>query len=171
MQVILALLAALLYTQVPSQDRLTPPLSTEVVAKAVEAKEAGWEFAPAFCTCESLFKTQISHSVGLWERTTQEGERETIQMDIYQVESAKEASEWMRQRYERMESGAICRDEAVPLGDVAYQTSCPDDPRNKIRVTTLITLRRGNYIVQVRGGNQETVERFARYALGELPAS
>lgn len=171
MQIILVLLALLLYPQAPArQEQQATSFTTAKVAKAVKAKESGWDFIPGICTCPPMFSGQKSQSVGKWERTIDGGEREVVMMDIYEIDSAEEASEGMR-RYDRGELGASCRIEKYRLGDEAYRLFCPNDPSNTIKVSNSISMRKGNYIIQVAGGDQETVERFAKYALDQLPAN
>ena len=168
MQIILIALALLLHPQAPAQqEQQVMQITAAKVAQVVEAKESGWDFIPGVCTCPPLVKGQKSQSVGSWERATKEGEQEVILMDIYEIGSAEEASEWIR-GFDRKDSGAPCRVEKFSLGDEAYQLFCPEDSSNPIRLSNYIFVRKGNYIVRVRGGAPEAVERFARYALEQL---
>jgi hypothetical protein len=171
MPIHLLLLAAFLSWQASPQR---PPqmklVTTAEVAAVVEAKERGWDFVPGVCTCPPLVIGQKSQSVGSWERDAGDGERETILMDIYQIASAEEASAWLK-GFERKTLGATCQTTKYPLGDEAYQLECPLSPRDTIKVNKAIFLRRRNYLIEVRGGEPETVERFAKYALAQLPAS
>lgn len=171
MPILLALLAALLSGQVSAQSAPQVKLvTTAEVAAVVEAKEQGWDFIPGVCTCPPLVVGQKSQSVGSWERDRDDGKRETILMDIYQIASAEEASAWLK-GFERKTLGATCQTNKYALGDEAYRLECPLNPRETIKVNNAIFLRRGSYLVEVRGGDPATVERFAKYALTQFPAS
>jgi hypothetical protein len=150
----------------PQQERIT----TAEVAEAVDAKESGWDFIPGVCTCPPLVKGQKSQSDGSWERKAKGRGREVVFMEIYEIGSAEEATEWMR-GFAKKELGATCQVERSMLGDEAYRLDCPIDLRNTVKANISIFLRKGNYIVEVRGGVGETVERFAKYALSRLPNS
>jgi len=171
MRILLTSLILLLCGQsAPQRDPQLKRITTAEVAEAVDAKESGWDFIPGVCTCPPLVKGQKSQSDGSWERKAKGRGREVIFMEIYEIESAKEGTEWMK-GFDKRELGAACKVEKSMLGDEAYLLDCPIDFRNTVKANISIFLRKGKYIVEVRGGVGETVERFARYALSRLPAS
>jgi hypothetical protein len=91
-------------------------------------------------------------------------------MYIYQIASAKEASEWMR-GFDMKALAPKCQINKYPLGDEAYQLECPLNSWDTIKANNSIFFRSGKYLVEVSGGITETVERFARYASAQFPAS
>ena len=154
----------------PQQEAQVKRVTTAEVAEAVDAKESGWDFIPGVCTCPPLVKGQKSQSDGSWERKAKGRGREVIFMEIYEIGSAEEGTEWMK-GFDKRELGAACKIEKSILGDEAYLLDCPISRRDTVKANISVFIRKGKYIVEVRGGVGETVERFAKYALSRLPGS
>jgi hypothetical protein len=139
------------------------PITTEL-ARAIKRKEPGWGYTPGVCTCPPLVRSQLSHDVGIWVRKDEEGNRESISIDIYKIAITEEAVEYMND-IGRGRHGTRCQLEVYELGDEGYVFKCPSSFKS------VVYYRKGDFIVQVSGDSQDIVERFARYALAGLPAS
>ena len=151
-----------------AQVRVMSPITTKI-ARRIKKQEPGWDYTPGVCTCPPLVAGQLSHDVGTWERELKGGKREVLYMDIYKIATAEEAADWIG-KFGRGEMGMVCQISKYELSDEAYILECPDDPRNTINLRNSIYYRKDNFIVEVRGQSQKTVERFARYALLRLSA-
>ena len=159
------LLVTLLFGLSPIQ---TEPLSTSDVAKVVEAQATGWEFVTGFCSCPKLLNSQKSVSVGSWRRTTANDENQIVMMEIYLIDSVKEASDWMK-GFENKTLGAHCQVSKYSLAVESFKLDCPINPGDTIKANHSIYVRKGNYLVEVQGSTSESIERFAKYAWDQLP--
>ena len=122
------------------------PLTTRL-AREIKHKEPSWRYTAGWCTCPPLVSGQLSHDVDSWERKDREGNRELLDMDIYKISTAEEASEWIR-RFGRGDFGKGCEVEKYQLGDEAYLLKCPR------RFKSILYYNKSNFIVAVTGDSQ-----------------
>jgi hypothetical protein len=110
----------------------------------------------------------VWRDIGVWEREDKQGHRETVKVEIAKAGSSEESAEWMRLFGGGNPSGS-CQTERFQLGDEAYLLKCPTTFKSIFNYERILNYRKGRFIVQVQGGSQEIVERFARYAIMRLP--
>ena len=149
----------------PSQAK---PLTTSDVNIVVENHELGWDFVSGICSCPKLLNSQSSVSVGSWRRTAESGEKQILMMEIYFIDSSKEASEWIK-GFENKTLGAHCQVTKYSLADESFKLECPINPGDTIKANHSIFLRKGNFLVEVQGSTADSVERFAHYVWDQLP--
>lgn len=150
-----------LTTTMPIKAQGRTPLLNKVV-RLVKKQEPQWRFIYGVCTCPPLVPSQKSYTAGGWYI---ELGRDKPRVDIYisYVPTVKEAEDWM-ESMSRWKLPEGWRKEKYLLGDEAYLTRTPD------KANDFIQLRRSNIIIELRG-NLIDIERFAKYAEKEMPAS
>jgi hypothetical protein len=174
--VLLALSFASTPTPAPTESKGAEAIRLNTIssagfAEALEAEEPGWDFIPGVCTCPPTYGGQKAQGVvGGWRREPDGMRREVVSIDVYEIVSTEEAAEGMK-GYGRGGPGSACRVEECAFGDEAYLSDCWVNPKDTVRENITVVFRRGRYVVSVRGGARETVERFAGHVLRRLPAS
>ena len=98
-----------------------------------------------------------------WVRKGKAGQRESINIDFYEVASSTDAAQWMT-RFDRGELSKDWQANRYELGDEAYLLNY----RNGSRYS--IYFRKNHIVVEVSGTALKGVERFAKY-VAEMTAT
>jgi hypothetical protein len=140
----------------------------------IQSAEPEWHFTPGHCTCPPLVSPQEKSSLGFWERKTAGSQREEVMMSLYAIPSQQEALDETRASAENTRKGT-CRFEKNQIGDESYLMDCSavilDQKTKYMGGPFTISVRKDNFIIAVSGDSQETLIRFANYALRQLPSS
>jgi hypothetical protein len=135
------------------------------VEDAIRAAEPGWRCIHAVLNAP---KPEVASEkllvASVWEHTSENGKRESVDLNIFQVDSRNDA---------KMSLNSV-RDGKVPegwkvkpysIGDEAYLATF----RNGIRYA--IDFRKGTTIVRVRSDSIWLADRFAKCAEGQIQAN
>jgi hypothetical protein len=100
----------------------------------------------------------------LWERKLKNGGRQSISVNLYEVESPSEAAIWLSPIGEgKIAAGWSV--EKFEIGDEAYLSSFQNGRRYSLY------FRKENIIVEVSGESLAKVKRFAEYVVSQIAAS
>ena len=133
------------------------------VEHAIKEKEPKWQYIRGICTCPPLIPTQTRVDVTEWVRKGKAGQRESINIDFYEVASSADAAQWMT-RFDRGEVSKDWQANRYELGDESYLLKY----RNGSRYS--IYFRKNHIVVEVSGTALKGVERFAKY-VAEMTAT
>ena len=154
--------------KVPDCGGSTHRATRSILAKvenSVRTREPRWGYIPGVCTCGALIPDQREIILGDWERKGAKGQRESVNVEIYEAGSCEGLAGWLN-RSARGEVWHGWRGQKYDLGDGAYLTT-PTDGNPKYS----LFVRVNNLLVVISGKSLPDVERFARYVLAEIPAS
>lgn len=165
----LGFLLSLLATAVPAPSAQARTPLTYRMARSIRRVEPDWRYSGGWCTCPPRVRGQVWRDIGIWERDDKQGHRETVKVEIFKAASSEESADWMR-RFGSVGPNGSCQTERFQFGDEAYLLKCSTTLKSIFDYERILNYRRGRYIVQVQGGSQEIVERFAKYAIRRLPA-
>jgi hypothetical protein len=135
------------------------------VEQTIRSKEPGWKYVRGIQSGRiRLVPSERTLVASSWERQLKGGGRESLYLNIYEVDSPSEAARWLRPISEG-KVAAGWRVEKINIADEAYLSTFRDGRLHSI------SFRRGNIIVEVSGGSLSAVRRFAPYVDSAVAAS
>jgi len=157
-------LAPLVCASVVVKAQSESPLVSRV-EQAIRSKEPGWKFTRGIQSGRvPVVPSERTLATGSLERKLRGGGRESVSLNIYEVESSSEAARWLHPIGEG-KVAAGWRVEKFEIADEAYLSTFQNGRRHSLY------FRRGNIIIEVSGAALNVVKRFARYVALELAAS
>ncbi len=102
--------------------------------------------------------------VSLWERKRKNGARESVSVNLYEVESPSEGATWLRPMGEG-KVAAGWKVEKFEIGDEAYLLKFQNGRRHSLY------FRKENIIVEISGESLSRVKKFAQYVVSQIAAS
>jgi hypothetical protein len=141
-----------------------PPLAIQV-RQTIEEKEPGWRYIVAVESGRiPLVPSERRILAGQWVRQGKSVRRETIGIHIYRVESSSEAAKWLNPiRSEQVAAGWKVVEYSI--GEEGYLSRYRDGKQFEIH------LRTGNIVIRISGSNLDTIERFIKNVVSQMPAA
>lgn len=134
------------------------------IEQTVRRKEPGWKVSRGIQSGRVRVvpgeRTLVASS---WGRRLKSGGRESVSLNIYEVDSPAEAARWLHP----ISGGKVAKGwsvERFEIGDEAYLSTFRGGRRHSLH------FRKGSIIVEVSGGALDVVKRFAQYVVADLAA-
>jgi hypothetical protein len=135
------------------------------IEQTIRRKEPGWKVSRGIQSGRvPIVPSERTLVATSWERKLKSGGRESVSLNVYEVESSTEAARWLRPIGEgKVASG--WRVEKVGIAEEAYLSTFRGGRGHTLH------FRRGNTVVEVSGGALNVVKKFAQYVVAEIDAS
>ena len=158
------ILALLICAPMTAKAQSKSPLVTRI-EQSIGRKESGWKVSRGIQSGRvRIAPSERTLVASSWERKLKGGGRESVSLNIYEVESSSEAARWLHPIGEG-KVAAGWRVQKFEIGDEAYLSTFRHGRRHSIY------FRRGNVIAEVSGESLSVVKRFVQYVVSEMAAS
>lgn len=129
------------------------------VERTIKSQEPGWTYIRGVQSARVPVvpseKTLVASS---WERKPKNGRRESVTLNIYEVESSSEAAAWLRP-FSSGKAATGWRFEKFEIGDEGYLSKFQNGRRYALY------FRKGNIVVEISGDSPSRVKEFAQYVV------
>lgn len=161
---VVSLTLALIVLSLTPNAQVESPLVLRVEQK-IRSEEPGWRYIRAIQSGRvPIVPSERTLVASLWERRLKGGKRESVSVDIYEVESPEEAAK----RLSHLGKGQVAPGWQVSryeVGDEAYLSEFQNGRRYSIH------FRRRNTVADVSGTSLSSVKRFTQHVISQMPAS